>query len=137
MFGLYESGIGQLTVGNIFMLFVGAGLIYLGIVKEMEPLLLVPIGFGIFAVNLPFAGIMVYAPDGFPALGGFKEIAEGKIGLLNLLYHFGLETEVIPLLIFLGVEHSWTSALRLPGLYRLSLELQPNWGSSSFFFLPT
>jgi sodium ion-translocating decarboxylase beta subunit len=103
MFGLYESGIGQLTFVNIFMLFIGAGLIHLGIVKKMEPLLLVPIGFGIFAVNLPIAGIMVYSPEGLPALGGFKEIAEGKIGLLNLLYHFGLETEVIPLLIFLGV----------------------------------
>jgi sodium ion-translocating decarboxylase beta subunit len=103
LFGLYESAIGHLALGNIFMLFVGAGLIYLGIARNMEPLLLVPIGFGIFAVNLPIAGIMVYSPDGLPAMGGLKEIADGKIGILNLLYYYGLDSEVIPLLIFLGV----------------------------------
>jgi sodium ion-translocating decarboxylase beta subunit len=103
LFGLYESAIGHLTLGHIFMLFIGAGLIYLGIAKNMEPLLLVPIGFGIFAVNLPIAGIMVYSPDGLPAMGGLKEMADGKIGILNLLYYYGLDSEVIPLLIFLGV----------------------------------
>ncbi|MDH4264000.1 MAG: sodium ion-translocating decarboxylase subunit beta [Deltaproteobacteria bacterium] len=103
MLGLYESGYTHLTSGNIAMLLIGAGLIYLGIARKMEPLLLVPIGFGIFMVNLPIAGIMVYTPEGLPALGGLKEIAEGKIGILNLLYYYGLNTELIPLLIFLGV----------------------------------
>jgi Na+-transporting methylmalonyl-CoA/oxaloacetate decarboxylase beta subunit len=103
MFGLYESALGHLTVGNVAMLFIGAVLIYLGIVKKMEPLLLVTIGFGVFMVNMPIAGIMTYTPEGLPTLGGLKEIAEGKIGVLNLLYYYGLETELIPLLIFLGV----------------------------------
>jgi len=103
MFGLYESALGQITLGNMAMLFIGAILIYLGIARKMEPLLLVPIGFGIFMVNLPIAGIMTYTPDGLPAMGGLQEIAEGKIGILNLLYYYGLETELIPLLIFLGV----------------------------------
>jgi sodium ion-translocating decarboxylase beta subunit len=103
MFGLYESALTQITLGNIAMLFIGVILIYLGIAKKMEPLLLVPIGFGIFMVNLPIAGIMTYTPEGLPALGGFKEIAEGKIGVLNLIYYYGLNTELIPLLIFLGV----------------------------------
>ncbi len=103
MFGLYESALGQITLGNIAMIFIGAVLIYLGIARKMEPLLLVPIGFGIFMVNLPIAGIMTYTSEGLPATGGLKEIAEGKIGILNLLYHYGLETELIPLLIFLGV----------------------------------
>lgn len=103
MFGLYESAFGQITLGNIAMLLIGGILIYLGIVKKMEPILLVPIGFGIFMVNLPIAGIMTYTPEGLPAFGGIKEIAEGKIGILNLLYYFGLDTEIIPLLIFLGV----------------------------------
>jgi len=103
MFGLYESALGQMTLGNLAMLLIGGVLIYLGIVKKMEPILLVPIGFGIFMVNLPIAGIMTYTPEGLPALGGVKEIAEGKIGILNLLYYYGLETELIPLLIFLGV----------------------------------
>jgi sodium ion-translocating decarboxylase beta subunit len=103
MFGLYESALTQITLGNIAMLFIGVILIYLGIAKKMEPLLLVPIGFGIFMVNLPIAGIMIYTPEGLPAFGSFKEIAEGKIGVLNLIYYYGLNTEIIPLLIFLGV----------------------------------
>lgn len=103
MFGLYESALGQITLGNVAMLFIGAVLIYLGIARKMEPLLLVPIGFGVFMVNLPIAGIMTYTPEGLPAIGGLEEIAEGKIGILNLLYYYGLETELIPLLIFLGV----------------------------------
>ena len=103
MFGLYESALTQITLGNVAMFFIGAILIYLGIGKKMEPLLLVPIGFGIFMVNLPIAGIMTYTPAGLPAFGGFKEIAEGKIGVLNLIYYYGLNTEIIPLLIFLGV----------------------------------
>jgi len=108
MFGLYEMAFGGLTWGNILMLFIGGGLIYLGVAKKMEPVLLVPIGLGIMMVNIPFAGLMVYAPAEtgavpLPASGGLKEIAEGKIGLLNLLYRYGLESTIIPLLIFLGI----------------------------------
>lgn len=108
MFGLYDMAFGGLTWGNILMLLIGGGLIYLGVAKKMEPVLLVPIGLGIMMVNIPFAGLMVYAPVEpgaipLPASGGLKEIAEGKIGLLNLLYQYGLESTIIPLLIFLGV----------------------------------
>ena len=108
MFGLYQMAFGGLTWGNLLMLFIGGGLIYLGVARKMEPILLVPIGIGIMMVNIPFAGLMVYAPAEpgaipLPASGGLKEIAEGKIGLLNLLYRYGLESEIIPLLIFLGI----------------------------------
>jgi sodium ion-translocating decarboxylase beta subunit len=103
MFGLYETALTQLSLGNIAMFFIGGVLIYLGIVRKMEPLLLVTIGFGVFMVNLPIAGIMTYTPEGLPALGGLKEIAEGRIGVLNLIYYYGMDTELIPLLIFLGV----------------------------------
>jgi sodium ion-translocating decarboxylase beta subunit len=108
MFGLYEMAFGGLTWGNLLMLFIGGGLIYLGVARKMEPILLVPIGLGIIMVNIPFTGLMVYAPAEpgaipLPASGGLKEIAEGKIGFLNLLYRYGLESEIIPLLIFLGI----------------------------------
>ena len=108
MFGLYQTAFGMLTWGNIIMILIGGGLIYLGVGKKMEPVLLVPIGMGIMMVNIPMSGLMVYAPAEpgavpLPISGGLNEIAEGKIGLLNLLYHYGLETEVIPLLIFLGI----------------------------------
>ena len=108
MFGLYESAFGALTWGNIIMFLIGGLLIYLGIAKKMEPVLLVPIGMGILMVNLPFAGLMVYTPDGFPAeVSSLSEliraIGAGEIGLINVLYTYGIESEVIPLLIFLGV----------------------------------
>jgi sodium ion-translocating decarboxylase beta subunit len=103
MFGLFESGLAHVTLTTLGMMVIGGVLIYLGIVRKMEPLLLVPIGFGIFMVNLPLAGIMTYMPEGLPAMGGIQDVAEGKIGILNLLYYYGLESEIIPLLIFLGV----------------------------------
>ena len=108
MFGLYETAFGVLTWGNIFMLLIGGLLIYLGIGRKMEPILLVPIGFGVLMVNLPLGGLMIYTPEGFPAEVGslhelIKAIADGRIGLLNVLYTYGIETEIIPLLIFLGI----------------------------------
>jgi sodium ion-translocating decarboxylase beta subunit len=108
MFGLYETAFGSLSWGNILMFLIAGLLIYLGIGRKMEPVLLVPIGFGILMVNLPFGGLMVYSPEGFPAevgtLGGLiQAIGRGEIGLLNVLYTYGVESEVIPLLIFLGV----------------------------------
>jgi len=108
MFGLYETALGSLTWGNIIMFFIAGLLIYLGIAKKMEPILLIPIGVGVFMVNLPSAGLMIYSPEGFPASVGslgelIKAIGEGKIGLLNVLYTYGIKSGVIPLLIFLGV----------------------------------
>lgn len=108
MFGLYETAFGALTWGNILMLLIGGALIYLGIAKKMEPVLLVPIGFGIFMVNLPLGGLMVYTAQGVPAAmptleNLIKAIGDGQIGLLNVLYTYGIESELIPLLIFLGL----------------------------------
>ena len=108
MFGLYETAFGALTWGNILMFVIGGLLLYLGIARKMEPVLLVPIGVGVLLVNLPLAGLMLYDPKGFPVEVGtlnelLKAIAEGKVGLLNVLYSYGIETEIIPLLIFLGV----------------------------------
>ena len=108
MFGLYETAFGALTWGNLVMFVIATLLLYLGIGKKMEPVLLVPIGIGVFMVNLPNAGLMIYSADGFPAsVGSLSELIEaigsGKIGLLNLVYTYGIESEIIPLLIFLGV----------------------------------
>jgi len=108
VFGLYDTAFGALSWGNILMFLIAGLLIYLGIAKKMEPILLVPIGFGILMVNLPLGGLMVYTPDGLPAevptLGGLiQAIGNGEIGLLNVLYTYGIESGVIPLLIFLGV----------------------------------
>jgi oxaloacetate decarboxylase beta subunit len=60
MFGLFDTGFQVFYWGNLLMLLIGGLLIYLGISKKMEPLLLIPIGFGIMLVNLPLGGLMDY-----------------------------------------------------------------------------
>ena len=73
------------------MLLIGGLLIYLGIARKMEPLLLVPIGFGVLLVNLPLGGLMEVSADGEP------------VGLLIRVFQGGIETELIPSFIFLGL----------------------------------
>lgn len=75
---------------EVIMWAIGLFFIYLAVVKKYEPLLLLPIGFGIFIVNFPLAPLMGYEED-------------GKRQLFNIFYHFGVEWEVIPTLIFLGL----------------------------------
>ncbi len=83
---LWEStGIYQMELGQVIMILVCLGMIYLAIRKGFEPLLLIPIGFGGILVNLPVAAM------GDPG------------GLLYLIYQVGLPTTVFPLLIFMGV----------------------------------
>ncbi len=60
MFGLLESGFHLFQWGNALMVLIGCGFIYLAIAKKMEPLLLIPIGFGMILVNLPLGGVMDY-----------------------------------------------------------------------------
>ena len=57
------SGFVNLHWSNPIMIAVGLVLLYLGIKKDFEPLLLVPIGFGCILVNIPLAGLM--EPEGF------------------------------------------------------------------------
>jgi len=60
LFGLLETGFSLFSWGNALMIVIALGLIYLAIAKKMEPLLLVPIGFGMILVNLPLGGMMDY-----------------------------------------------------------------------------
>jgi len=60
LFGLLETGFPLFSWGNALMIVIGLGFIYLAIAKKMEPLLLVPIGFGMILVNLPLGGMMDY-----------------------------------------------------------------------------
>jgi oxaloacetate decarboxylase beta subunit len=79
------SGFGNLQWSNGVMILVGCALLYLGIKKDMEPLLLLPIGFGAILVNIPLAGLME------------------KGGLLLYFYEAGVLTEIFPCLIFIGI----------------------------------
>ena len=83
---LQTSGFAHLSWGNWVMIFVGGLLIYLAIVKQYEPLLLIPIGFGTILANLPLA-----------------EMGSHSHGIINLIYESGIKTELLPPIIFLGV----------------------------------
>lgn len=98
LIGLWQdTGLAQMQVGQAAMMIIGCVLLYLAIVKNFEPLLLVPIGFGTLLVNIPGAGFDL-APV-YDASGAM--LAPG--GLLYYIYHVGIETGMFPLLIFMGV----------------------------------
>jgi Na+-transporting methylmalonyl-CoA/oxaloacetate decarboxylase beta subunit len=75
---LSETGFLSLTLGAVVMMSVGACLIYLGIKKEFEPLLLVPIGFGAILTNLPLGGVLA-PPTADGMAGSITTSARGSI----------------------------------------------------------
>lgn len=91
-----NSGFVNLTYQHWIMIAIACILIYLAIVKQYEPLLLLPIAFGMLLANLPNAGLMsepVYGAD-----GKVKQIG----GLLWYLYQ-GVQLDIYPPLIFMGI----------------------------------
>ncbi len=91
--------------GFLLMLAIAFILLYLGIVKKFEPLLLVPISFGVLLANIPGGGMGVT-----PAVGDLKYISTlpltqiaADYGLMNFLYYALLKTGFLPPIIFLGV----------------------------------
>lgn len=91
--------------GFLLMLLIGFLLLYLGIVKKFEPLLLVPIAFGIVLANIPGGDMGVT-----PAIGDNEYISKLPLtqiaadhGLMNFLYYALLKTGFLPPIIFLGV----------------------------------
>lgn len=85
---------------TLVMIFIACVLLYLAIVKKFEPLLLLPIAFGMLLANLPLGGVM------HPELFLVTDIDFGKVlhegGLLDLLY-LGVKLGIYPPLIFLGI----------------------------------
>lgn len=79
------TALANFELGQIMMMLVGLGLLYLAIARKFEPLLLLPIGFGAILTNIPLAG---FSDPG---------------GLLYIVYSVGIESGVFPLLIFMGV----------------------------------
>ena len=92
-----SSGLAQVQAGQILMMLVGLGLLFLAIRKGFEPLLLVPIGFGTLLANIPGAGFEL-APV-YDAAGHMTSPG----GLLYYIYSAGIETGLFPLIIFMGV----------------------------------
>ena len=74
--------------GRIAMMLIGALLMYLGIKKQYEPTLLVPMGLGTILVNIPGSGVLMTG---------------GEPGPFQILFDAGIETELFPLLLFIGI----------------------------------
>ena len=85
--GLFAN-FGNLTWQMVVMWIIGGLLIYLGIVKKMEPSLLLPMGFGAILVNLPLSGAITQGDT------------EGPI---TALFNAGMSNELFPLLLFIGI----------------------------------
>jgi len=79
------KGLSHFTIGNAVMITAALILIYLAVFKEIEPVLLLPIGFGCLLANIPLAGMTATE------------------GMMGVLYDAGIKTELFPLLIFVGV----------------------------------
>ena len=84
---LYQNVL-ALTWQQLVMWAVGGALIWLAVKKQMEPTLLLPIGFGAILVNLPFSGAVDQA---------------GHAGALSTLFDLGIANELFPLLLFIGI----------------------------------
>jgi oxaloacetate decarboxylase beta subunit len=83
------KGILHFTWGNAVMITAALVLIYLAVFKEIEPVLLLPIGFGCLWANIP--------------LSGMTAVEASMNGVMGVLYNAGIATELFPLLIFVGV----------------------------------
>ena len=81
----FSTGLANFELGQVVMMLVGCGLLYLAIARNFEPLLLLPMGFGSILTNIPVAG--------------FSEAG----GLLHYIYYAGIDTGIFPLIIFMGV----------------------------------
>ena len=88
---LYENLL-AITWQQVVMWVIGGLLIYLAIKKEMEPTLLLPIGFGAILVNLPFSGAVDQMVDGVL-----------EAGAIDTLFNAGIANELFPLLLFIGI----------------------------------
>lgn len=85
------------TWQHVVMWIIGLVLIWLAIKKEMEPALLLPIGFGAILVNIPFSNVLTEAV-------GEGEAAAGGAGIIEWLFEVGIEaSEALPILLFIGI----------------------------------
>ena len=97
--GIFETFY-LLSWKEMVMIAIGLVLIYLAIVREYEPTLLLPIGFGCILANLGMSSYQTFQAT---------EIIDGEIvtltksGFMKVLYDAGIGTELFPLLIFIGV----------------------------------
>lgn len=86
------EGITSIGIDQIIMMVIGGILMYLGIAKEYEPTLLIPMGFGTILVNFPGSGVITHTINGVE-----------QVGIFDLLFDSGISNELYPLLLFIGI----------------------------------
>ena len=87
----FNDLLGNLTnidLKMVVMWLIGGVLVYLAIAKEMEPSLLLPLGFGAILVNLPMSGVITQGDE---------------VGAFDVLFNAGIANELFPLLLFIGI----------------------------------
>ena len=89
---LYQNAGDNFDYRMLIMWAIGGLLIFLAIKKNMEPTLLLPIGFGVILVNLPLSGVVDRVVNGLP-----------QEGALSILYKAGIANELFPLILFIGI----------------------------------
>lgn len=89
---LYQNAVENFDYRMLIMWAIGGLLIFLAIKKNMEPTLLLPIGFGVILVNLPLSGVVDRVVNGLP-----------QEGALSILYKAGIANELFPLILFIGI----------------------------------
>lgn len=91
-FSVLFGNVFHVSTGQVIMWGIGGILIYLAIAREMEPALLLPMGFGAILVNLPLSGAVTQV------IGGVTEH-----GIISILYDATIANELLPLLLFIGI----------------------------------
>ena len=89
---LIFENFGNLQWQQLVMWAIGGVLIYLAIKHDMEPTLLLPMGFGAILVNLPMSGAITQIHEGLE-----------EVGVIDLLFNSGIANELFPLLLFIGI----------------------------------
>lgn len=104
----HQTGFANIAYGQIIMIAVGMVLLYLGIVKDFEPLLLIPIGFGGILSNIPITNmskvtevVMQGTTQGSGEI--FQYVMHYSDTFLGQIYSFGVASGLFPLMIFMGV----------------------------------
>ncbi len=90
--GILFGNVLNITLGQVIMWLIGGVLIFLAIKKDMEPSLLLPIGFGAILANLPLSGAITQTIEGVE-----------EVGVLDVLFNSGIANELFPLLLFIGI----------------------------------
>lgn len=100
------TALGEINASIILMWSIACGLLYLGIKKGYEPLLLIPIAFGVLLANFPGGGMGIVAAENIQIdEHNYKNLFEiaHEYGIMNYLYYSLIKTGLLPPIIFMGV----------------------------------